>query len=83
MDMAKILAMLAQPKEAPPPLEKVERKRLEIPYITKESQVEVRPFRLIIPAGASKPMPLIFVPHYEMGEDTAELRIYLDRKSVV
>jgi len=77
MDMAKVLAMLAQPKVAPPPLENVERKRLEIRYITKESRVDVRPFRLLMPAGVSKPMPLIFVPHYEMGEDAAELRIYL------
>ena len=29
MDMAKVLAILAQPKEAPPPLENVERLNLE------------------------------------------------------
>ncbi|SDD54027.1 Acetyl xylan esterase (AXE1) [Paenibacillus sp. CF095] len=77
--MAKVLAMLAQPKEAPPPLENVEKKRLEIPYITKEKKVERRPVRLIMPKGATCPMPLIFVPHYEMGEDAMELRAYLQK----
>lgn len=79
MDIKKIMAMLAQPKKAPPPLDNVERKRLEIPYITKEEKVEIRPFRLVMPKGVSKPMPLIFVPHYEMGEDAEELRIYLQK----
>ncbi len=79
MDIAKVLAMLAQPKKKMEPLENVERKRLEIPYITKVDQVESRPLRLILPERAARPAPLIFIPHYEMGEDAAELRFYLNK----
>ena len=77
MDMAKVLAILAQPRETPPPLQQVERLRLELPYITKNGTVEVRAVRVVYAAIAAKPMPLIYVPHYEMGEDSLELRDYL------
>lgn len=77
MDMAKVLAILAQPKEPLPPLENAERMRLEIPYITKNGDVDTRAVRVVWYMNASKPMPLIFVPHYEMGEDSLELRDYL------
>lgn len=79
MDMAKVLAILAQPKEAPPPLENVERLNLEIAYINKEETVHTRPVRVVMPCDAPKPMPLIYVPHYEMGEDAVELREYLSK----
>lgn len=77
MDISKVLAILAQPKEEPAPLENVERLRLEVPYITKENKVDIRVVRIVMPAGTAKPMPLIYVPHYEMGEDSLELRDYL------
>ena len=77
MDMAKVLAILSQPKEALPPLENVQRIRMEVPYITKAGKVEARWIRAILPGGAVQPMPLIYVPHYEMGEDAVELRDYL------
>lgn len=77
MSIEKIMAVLAQPKEAPPPLENVEQRKVEIPYITKEKKVDRRPVRLYIPQKAQAPMPLIFVPHYEMKEDSLELRDYL------
>lgn len=78
MDFSKVLAVLSQPRQVPPPLENVERRRLEIPYITKDGTVDTRIARLILPSRASAPCPLIFVPHYEMGEDAAELRAYLN-----
>lgn len=78
MDFSKVLAILSQPREAPPPLENVERRRLEIPYITKAGTVDTRAAKLVLPSRASAPCPLIFVPHYEMGEDAAELRAYLN-----
>lgn len=77
MDMAKVLAILSQPKETPPPLENVERRTLEIPYITKENKVDLRKVRVFLPEKAARPMPLIYIPHYEMGEDATELRDYL------
>ena len=77
LSIEKIMAVLAQPKEAPPPLVDVEQRRIDVPYITKEKKVEKRPVRLYIPTKAHLPMPLIFVPHYEMGDDSLELRDYL------
>jgi hypothetical protein len=79
MSIEKVMAVLAQPKKAPPPLKNVEQRRIEIPYITKENKVEQRPVRLYIPQKAQVPMPLIYVPHYEMGEDSLELRDYLSK----
>lgn len=77
MDMAKVLAVLAQPREKAAPLEQVERLQLEIAYITKKRAVETRPVRVVMPKDILKPMPLVYVPHYEMGEDSVELRDYL------
>ena len=77
MDMAKVLAILAQPKQTPPPLEHVTRMRLEIPYITKDARVDTRAVRVVLPEDAVKPLPLVYIPHYEMGEDSLELRDYL------
>ena len=79
MSIEKVMAVLAQPKEAPPPLVDVEQRRIEIPYITKENKVEMRPVRLYIPTKAQIPMPLIYVPHYEMADDALELRDYLGK----
>lgn len=77
MDISKVLAILAQPKETPAPLVHVERLRLEVPYITREGKVDVRAVHVVMPEAAARPMPLIYVPHYEMGEDSLELRDYL------
>lgn len=79
MDMAKVMAVLAQPQEKPEPLENVEQRRLEIPFITKNGCVRMRPIRLYIPNTAQIPMPLVYVPHYEMAEDALELRDYLGK----
>jgi len=79
LDIAKILAILAQPKEKPAPLKNVEIRRIEIPYIAKEKQVEKRPIKLFLPNDTAKPMPLIYVAHYEMSEDAMELRAYLKK----
>lgn len=77
MDISKVLAILAQPREKPVPLTNVDRLRLEIPYITKERTKDMRTVRVVMPLDAIRPMPLIFIPHYEMGEDSIELRDYL------
>lgn len=77
MDMAKVLAILSQPREALPPLEHVERRTVEVSYITRAGKVDARKVRIFQPEKAARPMPLIYVPHYEMGEDAVELRSYL------
>ena len=77
MDMAKVLAILAQPRQVPPPLENVTRQTIEIPYITSDEKIDTRKVNIFLPDKASKPMPLVYIPHYEMGEDALELRDYL------
>lgn len=77
MDFAKVLAILAQPKETPAPLENVERRILDVPFITCDGALDRRKMKIFIPTGVRQPMPLIWIPHYEMGEDALELRDYL------
>ena len=77
LDIKKMLAMLAQSKAQVKPLENVTIKIIDLPYITKERKVSKRKLRLYTPNDAIKPMPLIFVPHYEMPEDALEMREYL------
>lgn len=79
MDISKVLAVLAQPKEVPKPLEHVKRMRIEVRYIRKDEVVEKRYVNAVLPEDAKEPMPLIFVPHYPMGEDALEMRDYLSR----
>ena len=76
-DFGKVLAILAQPREKPAPLSGVHQEKLEIPYLKTDGETDVRKIRLYVPEQAKRPMPLIYVPHYEMGEDALELREYL------
>lgn len=77
IDFAKTLAILAQPKEQLPPLEHVERRVLDVPFYGIAGDLQSRKMKIVIPDGGIKPMPLIWIPHYEMGEDSLELRDYL------
>ena len=77
MDFGKVLAVLAQTKEKPAPLEAVRQEKMEVPYLKNDGETDVRKLRLYIPEKAKSPMPHIYVPHYEMGEDALELRAYL------
>lgn len=74
-DFSKTFTM--QTGENLPPLENVSQSTVDIKYITKDGIVETRPIRLYLPEQARQPMPLVYVPHYEMAEDSAELRRYL------
>lgn len=60
------------------PLENVDIQYRDVPFITKDDSVSIRPIRIYLPAGTSGPVPVVFVPHYEMKEDALELRSYLD-----
>ncbi len=77
-DFSKLFTMQTQ-TEGLPPLEDVEQRTVDVRYITKAGTVETRPIRLYLPEQAQPPMPLIYVPHYEMAEDSAELRRYLGK----
>lgn len=76
-DMAKILAMQAQVTEEVPPLEHVEYRVVDIPYITKADTVDVRQVHMFIPEASERPMPVVYIPHYAMEENSLELRSYL------
>ena len=76
-EMEKRLAVLAQVKEELPPLEDTEKRIEEVAYITKENQMDLRKVCIYIPNNFNKPLPLIYIPHYEMTEDSVELREYL------
>lgn len=55
----------------------VEQRRIDVRFIDKSNIIATRPIRLFIPLGTPAPRPLIFVPHYEITENSAELRQYL------
>ena len=76
-DMAKLLAMQAQLTDSLPPLVDIDQRRVDIPFITKGDTVSVRPVHMFIPQTAKKPMPVVYIPHYEMKDDALELRQYL------
>jgi len=77
MDMAKVLAMLSQSQETKSPLKDIEQSWENISYIKKDGKLDTRSVRIFVPKKAEGPLPLIYVPHYEMTEDAAELRAYL------
>lgn len=62
-----------------PPLEQIEEHEVDVQYIGKAGRVESRPIRLYIPQSVGRPMPLVYVPHYEMAADSLELRRYLEK----
>ena len=78
-DYAKVFAIQTEANKDLPPLENIEQREIDVPYIRKDGTNESRPVRLYIPEEAEPPMPLIYVPHYEMAENAAELRRYLEQ----
>lgn len=59
------------------PLENVEQRRIDISYINKNGEVTSRPIIAYIPTDVAQPMPCVYVPHYAMAENAAELRRYI------
>lgn len=78
-DYAKVFAMQTEANKDLPPLENIEQREIDVQYIRKDGTIETRPVRLYIPEESEQPMPLIYVPHYEMAENAAELRRYLEQ----
>ncbi len=62
---------------SPEPLKNVEQRRVDVAFIDKLGEVKTRKIRLYLPLDAQQPYPLIYVPHYEMAEASADLRAYL------
>ena len=78
-DYAKVFAMQTEANKDLPPLENIEQREIDVQYIRKDGTIETRHVRLYIPEESEQPMPLIYVPHYEMAENAAELRRYLEQ----
>lgn len=65
------------------PLEGVETRKIDVPYIGKNGEVTSRPIVAYLPTDAAQPMPCVYVPHYSMDENAAELRAYLEKEWAV
>lgn len=76
IDYAKVLSLQSQAGESSE-LADVEKRTLEVKYINKEEKVETRPLILYVPQNVEGKIPLIYIPHYEIEKDSAELRQYL------
>ncbi len=57
--------------------EGVTEQQITVPYINKAGQVAYGLIKLYLPADTSKPVPLVYVPHYEAGEYSLEAVNYL------
>lgn len=79
IDIGKLMATMSQTKEKSELPFAVEKRDIEIPYITRTGETHSRAIRIFIPESAHKPMPLVFIAHYEMTEDSAELILYLEK----
>ena len=77
LDLQKLFAMQAQLKEQMPPLENVTKNIIDVPYLKRDGAKDVRRIILYASENAKAPMPLVYVPHYEMKEDSLEIRDYL------
>ena len=78
-DYANAFTMQTAASKDLPPLDNIEQYTVDVQYINKTGAVDSRPIRLYVPGNVSRPMPLIYVPHYEMAENAAELRRYLEQ----
>lgn len=55
----------------------ISKEMITIPYITNEGTIDNRQITLCKPADAEGDLPLIYIPHYAMEENTAEFQQYL------
>lgn len=78
-DLHRLMAMLAESrtKELELPFA-VEKRDLEILFIGRDGTVRRRSLRIYLPEDAPRPLPLVFVAHYEMPEHDALLGMYLE-----
>lgn len=78
-DYANAFTMQTKASKDLPPLDDVKYNKADIRFINKKGTVESRPIKVYIPENIPEPMPLIYVPHYEMSSDSVELRRYLEK----
>lgn len=77
-DLRKLMAMLTEANVTTPELPfSVEKRDIEIPFIAQDGTICRRSIRIYLPDHASRPLPLVFIAHYEMVESDALLALYL------
>lgn len=54
------------------------REKYSISYITNEGIVEKRQIIVLKPAGVAGDLPLVYIPHYEIDENTADFHQYMN-----
>ena len=64
---ANVFAMQTEADRNLPPLENIEEYTMDVQYISKDGNVESRPLHLSYSAEATMPMPVVYVPHYEIS----------------
>jgi len=72
------LAVQAQSDEKPEALSESQIRRIEIPFINKEGKVVSRPMWLYTPKEVRGPLPVVYIPHYEMKADAVETHTYTE-----
>ena len=77
LDIQKLLAIQAQLKQKAKPLTNVKKVFIDVGYIKRDGSKDLRTIILYIPIGNRGKIPLVYVPHYEMREDSSELSDYL------
>lgn len=55
----------------------IERSTLHISYITNEGNLEERDIVVLRPAGHEEDIPIIYIPHYSIEENTADFQQYM------
>ena len=73
-DYANVFAMQTEAGKDLPPLENIEEYTMDVQYINKEGNVESRPLHLSYSAEVTMPMPVVYVPHYEISSTSMEFR---------
>ena len=58
---------------------KVEKRDIEVPYITQKGEIDRRTVRVFIPETFEKPLPLVFVAHYPIGESSREYTEFISK----
>lgn len=76
-NMSKLMSLQKEADGDIAPLENVEIRTIDVSYIMKNETVDTRPMWFYEPVNVEKPLPVVYIPHYEMTEDALELRTYL------
>lgn len=75
VDYGKTFAMQKQAKKM---VENIRKELVNVSFIQKDKTIATRQIKIIYPLNVVAPYPLVYVPHYEIGENSEELRLYIE-----